>query len=253
MTNSAVKNLDMFVRLCGHESLRNVQLLTTKWDGPTELAQPVEHEQELINNFWASMINLGCLFPKRLARSVNPLSNTVDPIADIVVPMLRFEPTWLQIQRELAEGSQLSHTSAGQYVDQELLAIISEKTKGAESALVQAEEAPHRQLKEALTKQAKELQSDVKEAKNDKMALKEDFEKVRKAEAERRAQLFGYGLLDRLDDYVLELDTDGKEIRSWTANLASFSLFRACQYIWKKQGVSPQLIDSAKKSMYSIS
>ena len=253
MTGSAMKNLDLFVRLCGNDSLRNVQLLTTKWDGSPGMAQPVEHEQELINKFWAPMINLGCLFPKRLARSVDPSSNTVDPISDIVVPMLRFEPTTLQIQRELAEGSQLSNTSAGKYVDQELLAIISEKTKGAESALVQAEEAPYRQLKEALTKQAEALQSDVKEAENDKLALKEDFEKVRKAEAERRAKLFGYGLLDRLDDYVMELDTDGKEIRSWTANLASSSLFQACKYIWKKQGVSPQLIDSAKNAMYSIS
>ena len=198
------------------------------------------------------MIDLGCLFPKRLARSVNPLSNTVDPVSDIIVPMLRFKPTVLQIQRELAEGNQLSHTSAGQYVDQELLAIISEKTNRAESALVQAEEAPHRQLREALIKQAEALRYDVKEAENDKIALKEDFEKVRKAEAERRAELFGYGLLDRLDDYVLFLDADGKEIRSWTANLASAGLFQACKYIWKKQGVSPQLIDSAKNAMYSI-
>lgn len=90
----------------GHGALNDARLALWSWKIQTELIE--EHEQELINNFWAPMIGLGCLLPKRLARSVDPSSNTVDSISDVVMPMLRFKPTWLQIQRELAEGSQLS-------------------------------------------------------------------------------------------------------------------------------------------------
>ena len=43
MTNTALKNLDMFHHLCGDQSLKNVMFLTTKWDkASTSFAQKQE-------------------------------------------------------------------------------------------------------------------------------------------------------------------------------------------------------------------
>ena len=118
MTGSALKNLDMFQRLCGEESLKNVVLVTTKWDEAFDNAR--RHEEELIKDFWAVMIKLGSSHAKRLGKVVDPSSDIVDPVSDVIAPMLQFQPTFLQIQRELGEGKDLIDTTAGQYIDRDL-------------------------------------------------------------------------------------------------------------------------------------
>lgn len=228
-------------------------LLTTKWDKPADLAQSHEdHEEELIKKFWAGMIKLGCSHPKRLGGAVDPPPGVVNPVSDIITPMLRFEPVWLKIQRELSEGTSLMDTLAGQYVDQKLSVVIAEHTKSAESALVAVKESRGTEWKAALVEQAEAHQSDLKEAKDDKDALREDFEKVMALEAERRSKLFGFNLLDRLDDYLTELDIEDKKFRLYTIGIASAGLFRACKYIWKEQGESQDLIESAENAMVTI-
>lgn len=253
MTGSAVKNLDMFQRLCGEESLGNVMLLTTKWDKPADFAQSHEdHEEELINKFWADMIKLGCSHPKRLGATVGPSQGIANPVSDIIAPMLRLKPVWLKLQRELSEGNSLGDTLVGQYVDQSLSVVIAENMKSAESARVAAKESQRTQLKAVYTEQAEARQCDLKEAKKDKDALREDFEKVMETEAERRSKLFGFNLLDSLDDYVTELNNEDKKFRLYTIGFASIGLFKACKYIWKKQGTDQDLIDSTENAMNSI-
>lgn len=253
MNHSALKSLDMFQRLCGNESLRNVMLLTTKWDKSAEFAQSHEsHEEELKNKFWATMISLGCSHPMRLGATVDRSSSIVDPISDIITPMLRFQPTWLRIQQELGKGKPLIDTEAGQYVDRELSAAIAEHKRNAESALVQAEKTFQEQVKAALASQAEDHQSELKIAKKDKVALKEDFEKVMEAEAKRRSKLFGVGMLNRLENYASELKLNGKIYKFLTDTFATLGLFQACKYIWKMQGVSQDLIDAKDAWFYGV-
>ncbi len=176
MTGSALKNIDMFERLCGEESFSNVMLLTTKWDKPVDSAQ--SHEEEMINKFWADMIKLGCSRPKRLGAIVDRSLNIVDPVSDIIAPMLRFRPTWLQIQRELGTGKDLVNTAAGQYVDRDLSNAIAQHKETIESALTLANESYQEQLKSALAEQAESHQRELEVAKRDKEALREDFSTV---------------------------------------------------------------------------
>ena len=199
-----MKNLDMFQRLCGEESFKNVLLVTTKWDQSREFAR--NHEKELIDKFWAVMIKLGSSHPKRLGNVVDRSSDIADPVTDIIGPILNFQPTFLQIQRELGNGKHLIDTKAGQYVDKDLNVAIKEHIESHASAMAEAEKAYHSQLKAALSEQAASHDEELVEAKKDREALREDFEKVMKAEEERRSKLFGYGVLSRLDDYVADLE-----------------------------------------------
>ena len=50
----------------------------------------------------------------------NQSSGIADPISAIIAPILRFKPTWLQIQRQLGNGMQLSDTTAGRRIAQDL-------------------------------------------------------------------------------------------------------------------------------------
>ena len=266
MTGAALKNLDMFNRLCGDESLPNVMLLTTKWDKAADFAEG--HFKDLKNKFWKGMIDLGCAAPKRLGATVDHAANVADPIKDVIKPMLQFELTDLQIQRELAEGYDLLHTAAGKKVDKDLTAEIEERQAKAESALVQAEASHQAQVKNLLEKQAEEHQLGIKRAATDRNALKEDFSRVMKSEAERRSQLFMYGTVSSIDDivsdYLLEHDSkpekDGVDftpgnlgIGPWAVGVVSVGIFEAYKAIWKKQGKSKELIDSATRSMKFIS
>ena len=243
MTGTAVKNLDLFTRLCGDESLKNVMLLTTKWDTPAKFSQ--SHEEELTTNFWASMIKLGCPKPKRIGAIVDEASSIVDPISQVIAPMLKYEPTWLQIQRELGTGKDLIGTLDGQYLNEELSAAVSEYMQIAKSVLQEAHASKQKTTKEMLTEEAEEYEAKLEDAQKDKEALAEDFGKVMQAEAERRSKLFGFGVLDRLDNYAFERIGDST-FRAMTVGFASAGLLEACKYIWKKQGVDKKLIQSAE-------
>ena len=250
MTGSALKNLDMFHRLCGEESLKNVVLVTTKWDKAP--ANAYSHEQELVKDFWAEMIKLGSSRPKRLGKWVDPSSGIVDPGSEVIAPMLQFQPTYLQIQRELGNGKDLIETAAGQYIDRDLSFTIEKLEESYASALAEAEKTGRLQLKEALTDQAAVSEEGLEGAQNDKKALREDFVDVMKAEEERRSNLFGYSTLSRLDEYVTELEGKGSYVRLYTIGVSSVGLFEACKYLWRKQGKSQDLIQSAHDSMENL-
>ena len=241
----------MFQRLCGEESFRNVMLLTTKWDRSGDSAQ--SHEEEMINKFWAGMVKLGCSRPKRLGAIVDRSLNIVDPVSDVIAPMLEFRPAWLQIQRELGKGNDLIDTAAGQYVDRGLTTTIAQHKETIESALTEASKSYQEQFATALAEQAGDLQRELEVATRDKEALREEFPTVMKAEEERCSDLFGYGVLQSIDEYVLEHDIGDKTIWTYTVGFASAGLFMACKYIWKKQGASKDLIESAKAAMPCIS
>ena len=251
MTHTGVKNIDMFQRLCGEESLRNVILLTTRWD-QVDYGLGQRREEEITSKFWNHMIKLGSTRPKRLGAVSSRSLGTVDPISDVIAPMLRFQPTFLQIQRELGDGKKLIDTAAGQYIDRDLAAAIAKYWEILQS-LEATNEAQDEALKAALGEQAETNERQLETAKNDRNALNEDFEKVMAAEAERRSKLFGFSFLSSLNTYVEELDSEGKNFKFFAIGLPSIGLFQACKYVWKKKGVSMDLIESAKKSMKAIS
>lgn len=178
----------MFHSLCGDESLKNVMFLTTKWDKAPAFA--VKHEQELTEKFWAGMLKLGCSGPKRLGGVANHSSGIADPISDIIAPILKFKPTWLQIQRQLGTGKQLGDTTAGQMIDQDLSREIQKYQESFESTLAEIQHSHEHKIRAALQEQAAKFGQHLAKAKFDREMLKADFEERVKADKLRRKEFW---------------------------------------------------------------
>jgi hypothetical protein len=112
MKGSALKNFVMFQKLCGTDSLKNVLLVTTKWD-TMEKAIAVEREKELLDDYLAPMIAMGA----HTARH----DKSPQSAASIVRQLLGNPAVVLDIQRQLVdEKKPLGQTAAGEAVNAEL-------------------------------------------------------------------------------------------------------------------------------------
>lgn len=134
-------------------------------------------------------MKLGCSGPKRLGGVANHSSGIADPISDIIAPILKFKPTWLQIQRQLGNGMQLSDTTAGRRIAQDLSGKIRKYQESFDSTLAEIQQSHEHKIRAALQEQANKLKQEIAEAKHDREMLKADFEKRVKADNERRRKL----------------------------------------------------------------
>ncbi|KAL4070380.1 hypothetical protein J3A83DRAFT_4524895 [Scleroderma citrinum] len=101
------RNLRMFRKLCGDDSLKNVVVVTTMWDKVTlEEGGRVEQELKSSNGLFRSILDKGATM-MRHDRSSNSS-------ADIINHLLQKSPITLQIVREISEQKNaLQDTAAG--------------------------------------------------------------------------------------------------------------------------------------------
>jgi hypothetical protein len=105
---AAIKTFEIFKKICGKEALKNVLLITSRWDG-IDSALGAERERQLKDNFWAYMAGHG----SNISRFHGDRSSAIS----LVSQLLCREVVVLQIQRELIdEGKTLDATVAGSYV-----------------------------------------------------------------------------------------------------------------------------------------
>jgi len=153
MGGSALKNLYMFQRLCGDRGLSSVILATTMWASleSTDAGQEIgrKREEELrMPQFWGSMVDRGSKIvkhdgTKESAHSI--ISELVDKGTQVV----------LDIQVQLVvENKTLDETSAGQYIQRELLDArkrfekdIAEYQESMEAAIQEKDDAMLQALK----------------------------------------------------------------------------------------------------------
>jgi hypothetical protein len=66
MRGTSRKYLEIFRSLCGDDALKHVVLVTTGWESIPEsgLQEALSREQELVNKFWARMIEKGSYYTK---------------------------------------------------------------------------------------------------------------------------------------------------------------------------------------------
>ena len=115
MSGSSIKNLRMFRKLCGAESMHNVSLVTTMWDKVTRVEGEMR-EKDLMdgeNGFWRIMISGGCLVRRH--------SGSVESARGLVAELAEKKRTVLRLQEEIAEGKKLIETEAGVSLNEELL------------------------------------------------------------------------------------------------------------------------------------
>lgn len=100
MSDSSIKNLQMFHKLCGAENMSKVCLLTTMWDkvGPEEGSAK---EKELQSPaFWGLIIAGGASIRRHDPRDVNSAR-------DVVRSMLDNTPATIKLQDEMVSGKTL--------------------------------------------------------------------------------------------------------------------------------------------------
>lgn len=117
MSGSSIKNLRMFRKLCGAESMHNVSLVTTMWDKVTRV-EGETREKDLMdgeNGFWRAMIKSGCLVRRH--------DGSVESARGLVAELASMKRTVLRLQEEIAEGKKLIETDAGVSLNEELLRV----------------------------------------------------------------------------------------------------------------------------------
>ena len=121
ITGNALKNLEMFKKMCGEESLECVVLATTMWDSVSQHVGNVR-EEELISDplFWGTMKSLGSMV-ERLSgdKGTEARHNSAMNILQKIV--LKKQKIVLEIQKEMVDRQMpLAETSAGQELDKGL-------------------------------------------------------------------------------------------------------------------------------------
>lgn len=110
---SAGLNLRILRQMCGDQALRNVMLITSRWDQVMP-SQGADRERNLREDFWKEMLRKGS--------RMNRFQGTHDSAAALVSQLLEINDSCvLDIQRELTdEGKTLDETSAGSCLYQDI-------------------------------------------------------------------------------------------------------------------------------------
>jgi hypothetical protein len=125
---STAKNMRMFKRLCGSEQLKNVVVVTTRWDEACDSEEALEAAE---NSEYSLMESEGLLKELNDAgvsfvRAGHFSDEAPQPAGDqyrtplaVVESLLGLEPVYLQIQEEMAEGKPIQETAAGLVLQKE--------------------------------------------------------------------------------------------------------------------------------------
>lgn len=175
MSGSATKNLRLFKRICGQTNYRHVALATTMWSEDSgEKAVQKQRVDQLRHDFWADMVDGGCLVKKHRGDKASAL-DILRKVVETGAPSRR--PITLALQRELVvEGKTLDETAAGQ--------LLLEEIRGEG---------------ERASRDLADLQSNLKQAEADSDAdaaesVRNDISSTSARAAERASQLEALGL-----------------------------------------------------------
>lgn len=136
MGGVSARNLRMFKKLCGSDSLRNVAIVTTRWDdfkGSKLIA--VKREKELMSDpsFFQPLVEEGAQFFRH--------DGTLESAHQIVLNLLENDPIVLQIQEELASGKSVLDTEAGSELDKHVRLLVEKHRKDMERVQLDIKEA----------------------------------------------------------------------------------------------------------------
>lgn len=147
MGGISVRNLNMFRKLCGEESLKNVAIVTTQWDKILELEGKVR-EKELMTspNFFQPLVEAHA--------RVFQHNNTPESARSIMKQLLGNSPTVLQIQKELKEGKSVLETQAGMELSAHVNRLIQQHRQELEKLRCE--------LEAAITTKNKKLEGEMK-------------------------------------------------------------------------------------------
>ncbi|KAK5422420.1 hypothetical protein LTR06_000678 [Exophiala xenobiotica] len=188
MGHSAIRNLEIFKRLCGKEAMQGVAFVTTRWDGMEEgspqWTSAVEREKQLRSSdkYWAGMIREGANVVRHFGTRTAALT-----VVDLLMQKQFGSP--LAIQTELAkEMRSLDQTAAGRFLAQEqeeLQARYAQEMKDLEQEREEALQQRDRVLAEELANQQQKYRAQHADFASARQELHVDFQQMSKENAQR--------------------------------------------------------------------
>lgn len=176
MGGVTARNLRMFRRLCGSESLKNVVVVTTRWDALVNETEGVQREKDLMNNpkFFQPLIDAGARFLRH--------NNTSESAGRIMAQLLGNDPIALQIQVEMSQGRKLSDTSAGAELGTDLSSLIRSHQVELENLRIElqtAMESKDETWTKGLEDERENLRKEMEKWHEEKRRLEESLDAVR--------------------------------------------------------------------------
>ena len=147
------RNFNLFRKLCGESTLKNVVLVTNMWGvDPQDISEA--REEELSSNFFKPALERGA----QMARHYN----TPQSAHDIIRRIMGNRPVVLQIQRELVdEGKDIIGTAAGESINAELKELIRRQQaelEGVRDEMMQALKKKDEERRRELDEERSKLQ-----------------------------------------------------------------------------------------------
>ena len=175
MGNATLKNLRMFKRLCGTESLASVVLVTTFWDNGPDFPKYLDREHELKtkDDFWRDMIqNQSKVFRQDSGRT--SAIRIIEYLVSRYRGSSRSRPT-LDIQKQMIDQRKpLGETGAGQ----EVQVWLTQQREAYERKLVlmkleweQALREEDEEWQKDLKKNRQEIEARIKRDEKDRVEL----------------------------------------------------------------------------------
>ena len=171
------RNFNMFRKLCGEDTLKNVHIVTTMW-GLVDPAVGEARERELKTDerLFKPVLDKGAVLVRH--------DNTIKSAHAILNSILQNHPLPLQIQKEMVEQKKdISQTAAAVELDREL-AIMAERHKQEleqiKTEMREAIAAKDEEAKRELQDIRKELEGKLKQNEHDRNRLYEEYAAERK-------------------------------------------------------------------------
>ncbi|KLO99847.1 uncharacterized protein FFB20_14350 [Fusarium fujikuroi] len=215
MGGSAQKNLMMFRKLCGKDSLKNVILVTTMWEAENA-AMGEKREQELIatDGFWGALVEEGA--------QVNRHNNTLSSAMSLLKTAAKNNRVTISIQKEMvSEHKDLNETEAGIGLNSDILLAEQRVIKEMSEALEMERQArkdqdeksaeEQRQYRETMKKKIEYLNQERKDLKVSLEEMKEQRRRFKVLEGKYKES---QERVRQQDKKIESLEKEGKQRKS---------------------------------------
>ncbi|KAF5023776.1 hypothetical protein F66182_4169 [Fusarium sp. NRRL 66182] len=179
---SARRNLMMFRKLCGKDSLKNVILVTTMWEDE-QPATGAKREQELIstNGFWGALVEEGA--------QINRHDNTRGSAMALLKMIARNNRVTVSIQKEMvSEHKDLNETEAGIGLNSDIL-LAEQRVKKEMAEALEMERQARRDHDEKSAEEQRQYREKMQE-KFDHLNQERENLKISLEEMKEQRRLF---------------------------------------------------------------
>jgi hypothetical protein len=163
MAGSLLKNLQMFISVCGQDAMPNVVLATTMW-GEVRKETGERREKELMGSFWKDMLAAGC--------TVERFEDTYES-AWLIIDRATQDWANVQVSHEMVDRRlKLSQTTAGITLNNELKRLIKARKDASRKLRAQTKKQDNTLIVEELNMRQVEIDKQISQTADELRNLK---------------------------------------------------------------------------------